>query len=738
MFRKFARFGRARFARREWGGAPLRDASGVGSRERHGGETSADDDSGRVRGEFFGRGGGSIGRPGVESFPTPGFSGFSPRFHVPGSRGRAAAILLLVVAVVSLLFAPHLSRGAEAQSGEYSFEAPRVVLDGVPFTVEAEGPDGDASLRVGGEEYEASFSDGAATFEDVVVSGGGEVSMSLLAGGGEEISEQTTRSIPGWLSILPPVIAIGVALLTRQVIPALFLGIWAGAAMVYGLSFGALWSGLLDVLGVYVLEALSPPDGDTGHASIIVFTLMIGGMVGIISRNGGTKGVVNRIVGFASNPRRGQLTTGTLGVAIFFDDYANSLVVGNTMRPITDRLRISREKLAYIVDSTAAPVATIALITTWIGFQVGLIGDAIGSIEGFGQSAYSVFLSSIPYSFYPMLAILFVFAVAITGRDFGPMRAAEERARTEGKVMRDGASVDPEAAGDDETRHKEGVPERAYNALIPIGVLIGGAMAGLYVTGSGDNIRDIIGSADSFSALVWASLLSVLAAAILSVGQRILTLGEVVDAWYSGLRSMLLVLIILVMAWSLSNVTDVLRTGDFLVSVLGESLSPALLPALIFLVAAATAFSTGTSWGTMGILVPLTVPLAWAIMGANGLANADGYYLMYASVASVLAGAVWGDHCSPISDTTIISSMASGCDHIDHVRTQIPYALFVGGVAILLGLLPVGFGVPWWIVLPVAAVASVGGLYVMGKKVSDPVYGSRPERSSAKEPMTPA
>jgi Na+/H+ antiporter NhaC len=201
---------------------------------------------------------------------------------------------------------------------------------------------------------------------------------------------------------------------------------------------------------------------------------------------------------------------------------------------------------------------------------------------------------------------------------------------------------------------------------------------------------------------------------------------------------MLFVLIILVLAWSLSGVTDVLRTGDYLVSALGESLSPGLLPAIIFLVAAATAFSTGTSWGTMGILVPLTVPLAWAIMGANGLDNPDGYYLMYASVASVLAGAVWGDHCSPISDTTIISSMASGCDHIDHVRTQIPYALFVGGVAIVLGLLPVGFGAPWWIFLPACAALCVVGLLLLGSKVSEPAVDVRVERESEKEPLARA
>jgi Na+/H+ antiporter NhaC len=429
------------------------------------------------------------------------------------------------------------------------------------------------------------------------------------------------------------------------------------------------------------------------------------------------KGVVNKVIGFASNPGRGQVSTGVLGIAIFFDDYANTLVVGNTMRAITDRLKISREKLAYIVDSTAAPVATIALVSTWIGFQVGLIGEAVGGIEGLNQSAYNIFLNSIPYAFYPILAIVFVFAVALTGRDFGPMYKAEQRSRTEGKVLRDGASVDPAAAGSEEMEPKDDKPERAFNAIIPIIVLVGAALVALYITGSGDTIQDIIGSADPFSALVWGSLLGVLVAVILSIGQRILSLGETMDAWYTGLRAMLFVLIILVMAWALAAVTEVLHTGDYLVSVLGESLPPAVVPALIFVVAAATAFSTGTSWGTMGILVPLAVPLTWAILQTNGMASPENYHLLYASTMGVLAGAVWGDHCSPISDTTIISSMASGCDHIDHVRTQLPYALFTGGVALLLGLLPIGLGLPWWLALPICIAAAVAGLFILGKKV---------------------
>ena len=672
-----------------------------------------------VRGE-----GGAAAKPESAARGVPGAGTSSPATKVSpfGSHLSLSAWVLFAFLTLSVLFSgPALAQ--EEKAGEFSLDAPEVVLKGIPFSVEAKGSGEDVELVVDGKRYEVSFSGGTATVEDVTAQSVGGTSMALVAGG-EKVSQASTESIPGWLSVLPPLLAIGIALLTRQAIPALFAGIYVGAAMTYGLSPSGLWHGLLDTLNVYIIEAIAPPDGSTGHASIIAFTLMVGGMVGIISRNGGMKGIVNRVIGFASNPKRGQFATGVLGVAIFFDDYANTLVVGNTMRAVTDRLKISREKLAYIVDSTAAPVATIALVSTWIGFQVGLIDEAVGGIEGFNQSAYTIFLNSIPYAFYPMLAIIFVFAVALTGRDFGPMYNAEQRARNEGKVLRDGANVDSAAAGGEEMEPKRDKPERALNAVVPIVVLVGAALVALYITGTGETIQDIIGSADPFAALVWGSLFGVLVAIILSIGQRILSLDEAIDAWYTGLRAMLFVLIILVMAWALAAVTEVLHTGDYLVSVLGESLPPAVVPALIFVVAAAIAFATGTSWGTMGILVPLAIPLVWAILQANGMANPEGYHILYASTISVLTGAVWGDHCSPISDTTIISSMASGCDHIDHVRTQLPYATFTGIVALLIGLLPVGFGFPWWLALPLSVATVVAGLYVLGKRVSEQPAGS--------------
>jgi Na+/H+ antiporter NhaC len=515
----------------------------------------------------------------------------------------------------------------------------------------------------------------------------------------------------GWVSVLPPLIAIAMALAFKRVIPALFLGIWVGAWAVYGFSAQGLLQGVLDAFQVYVLQALANED----HAAIILFSFMIGGMVGIITRNGGMNGVVNRIAGWATSARRGQLATGVLGLVVFFDDYANTLVVGNTMRPVTDGLRISREKLAYIVDSTAAPVSCLALVTTWIGYEVGLIGTAVEKIEGLDISAYAVFLSSIPFSFYPILAIFFVFAIVLSRNDFGPMYRAELRARSTGELLSPDASIDPEATTGEHTTPKEGKPQRALNAIVPVAVLVLGVVVGLFVTGEGDNVRDIIGSADSYKALMWASLLGVLVAYVLSVGQRILTVGDTVEAWYSGLKSMLFAMIILVLAWSLSGITEVLGTAEYLVLILGDAIPAGLLPAIVFLLSAATAFATGSSWGTMGILMPLVIPLTWAVLVVNEMADPAHYHILYSTVSCILAGAVWGDHCSPMSDTTILSSMASGCDHIDHVRTQLPYALTVGIVAILVGTVPTGFGFPWWLSLIIGASILLVGLRYAGR-----------------------
>ncbi len=504
----------------------------------------------------------------------------------------------------------------------------------------------------------------------------------------------------GWVSILPALIAISAAFALRSVIPALFLGVWIGAWLIAGFDIAGLWQGLLDSFQIYTLEALA----DRDHAAIILFSFMIGGLVGIITRNGGTRGIVNSISHLATTRRRGQLATTFMGLVVFIDDYANTLVVGNTMRPITDRLRISREKLAYLVDSTAAPVAAIALVTTWIGYEVGLIGEAIEGIDTLDTSPYLLFLNSIAYSFYPLLCILLVLLVCWTGRDIGPMVAAERRSARD--------EVAPQSAA---PAAKEGaMPERAMNAIVPLIVLVGGVAVGLFATGEGESLRAIIETADPYKALMWASLVAVLVALGMSLVQRLAPLDELIEAWAGGVRTIVFAMIILVLSWALAGTTEALGTADFLASILGESLPVGVLPALVFVIAAITAFSTGTSWGTMGILMPLAVPLAWNLSQQGGITE---LYVLHSTIAAVLAGAVWGDHCSPISDTTILSSMASGCGHLEHVRTQLPYALLAGAVALIAGVLPSGFGAPWWLSLIVGTALLVAALQLFGRRV---------------------
>jgi len=601
-----------------------------------------------------------------------------------------------------VLGAVAFAAGTPAWAQEYEIAAPPVVLAHVPFDIAVSAAAGAPpptllQIRVSGATFDAErLADGSYLVSGVTVSALGPVGVELIENG-RPVAEAATRAIPGWVSILPPLLAILFALIIRNVIPALFLGLWVGAMAINGFSIAGAFTGMLDAFQVYLRTAML---GD-GRMSIILFSFMIGGMVGIISRNGGMQGVVNRIVPLASNAKKGQAATGLLGLIVFFDDYANALVVGNTMRPVTDRLRISREKLAYLVDSTSAPVSCVALVTTWIGYEVGLIGGAVALIDGYSETGYAVFLNSIAYSFYPILAVVFVFIVALSGRDFGAMYEAEVRARTTGLLLHPDARVDQSAGEVSDVTPADGRPQRAINAALPVLVLVGGVLTGLYVTGSGDSLSDIIGSADSGKAMMWASLSAVVVAAALSISQGMLTLTDTVDAWYDGLKSMLLGMIILCMAWALSDVTNVLHTASYLVGVLGDTLNPGLVPAVVFVLSAATAFATGSSWGTMGILMPLVLPLTWAVLQANGMANPEHYSTIYSTVASVLAGSVWGDHCSPISDTTILSSMASGSDHIAHVRTQLPYALLVGGVALLIGTVPSGFGFPWWLSFPI-------------------------------------
>ncbi|MCW9095970.1 MAG: Na+/H+ antiporter NhaC family protein [Ignavibacteriaceae bacterium] len=528
--------------------------------------------------------------------------------------------------------------------------------------------------------------------------------------------ETSINIIPGFLSIIPPLLAIALALIFRQVIISLILGIYSGAFFIYG--YNPL-TAFLRIIDKYIITAVS----DVSHTQIIVFTLLFGGVIGLISRSGGTMGIANSLSKLARTRKSGMIATWLSGLIIFFDDYANALVVGNLMRPITDKLKISREKLSFIVDATSAPVASIFIVSSWIGYEVGLIQDGLNAI-GSSLNAYSVFLDTIIFRFYPIAMLFFVFLVSITNRDFGSMLKAERRAFKEGKVSSSSSSINKLT----ETNELFGNEDKAkwYNGVIPILVLVSITVFGLIFTGIGSlkeqgiteyGIRDIISSSNSYLALLWGSFSACVVAAIMIIVQKILSLRETIDAWFAGIRSMLLAILILTLAWSIGAVTNEMRTADYIISLISETIDPRFLPVIVFVVCGLTSFATGTSWGTMAIMFPIVIPLSAAVTGMNHYSPADTHLILIGVVSSVLAGCVWGDHCSPISDTTILSSMASGCDHIDHVRTQLTYAISVSIVTMLIGDILTAFGLSPYIALLLIAAVLLGIIYLFGRKV---------------------
>ncbi len=525
------------------------------------------------------------------------------------------------------------------------------------------------------------------------------------------------RSIPGILSIVPPLLAILLALFLRQVIVALVFGVYIGCIFIYDYNPLIALMRMIDTITIATLT-------DSSNMSIIVFTLLFGGVVGLISANGGTKGMANLIIRFAKTRRSGMLSSWLMGIVIFFDDYANTLIVGNLMRPITDKLKISREKLAFIVDSTSAPVTSLFIVSTWIGFEIGLIQDGLKLI-GSTENAYDVFLQTIPYRFYPIAMIFFVFLVSLTKRDYGPMYQAEIRA-LKGEVVRPGSKIPDDLTETTNFLHN-GNKIRWYNAVFPILFLVFGTIFGLAYTGISAlnsqgiyeyGIREIIGNSDSNKALMWSSLSACILAIIMTLSQRILNLSETIDAWFRGIRSMLLAIIILMLAWEISSVTEQIQTANYIIHLLSDSLNPRFLPVIVFIVCAITSFSTGSSWGTMAIMMPIVIPLSNAVTTNMGMSSTDSILILHGVISSVLAGSVFGDHCSPIADTTILSSMASACDHIDHVRTQLPYALTVALICMLLGDLPTAYNFsPYLSILIIFGVLTTV-ILIFGKKTT--------------------
>ncbi len=488
----------------------------------------------------------------------------------------------------------------------------------------------------------------------------------------------------GIISLLPAVIAIGLAIGTRQVVISLLIGVFAGALVI---DNGNIVTAFMDTFATYVTGAIT----NAGHASILIFTLTIAGMVSILNLTGGTSAIATSFSKKVESSRGAQVITSLVGCLVFFDDYANILIVGPTMQPLCDKLRVSREKLTYIVHTTAGIVSGIAIMTTWIGFEIGLVTDAFNNMGYENVNGFMMIVKNIPYMFYNIMAIVISFAVALMMRDFGPMYHAERAARL-------GTPVNPvkKPAAEAASEIEIGKNGKVWYALVPILTMVLTIFFGIWYSGAkslGSDVdpftlsgfRDCIGEADPMPPIVWAAMLATLVATIIAKAFVKIPVKKVYQTWLSGFLGLCEVGIVIVIAWSLGNVITDLHTADYLISVVSDGVPVAIFPACIFLISCIISFCSGTSWGTMPIVFPIAIPLVAAFV--QDPANS---HLVIATIAAVLSGSTFGDQTSPISDSSILSSATSGCDVISHVKTQIPYALVPAGVA-LLSYLIIGF-----------------------------------------------
>lgn len=472
-----------------------------------------------------------------------------------------------------------------------------------------------------------------------------------------------------FLSILPPIVAVVLAIVTKRVLLSLFISIWVGGVIYAGgnpfEAVGVTFTWMKDVMI------------DPWNARFLVMTALLGTGAAFMYKTGGSHGLIRALGKKLNSRRRVMLLPYFLGLVIFFNDYVNSVIVGNASKDVNAKEKVSREKLSYIIDSTSAPIATIGPVSDWIGFQVSLIAAAFASVSIVGLEPYFAFLQSIPWNFYAILCLLAV-PMIILGKDFGPMARAEKRAQTTGKLNPEGAT--PLSAVDQdlgEPFQKEG---SVWNFFLPLITLISVSLWGLWYTGGGPegkSMMDALADTDVSIALTWGAFAMTAVGLIIALIQG-MKLKQCEETLLGGIRTMLPALIIIVLAWSIGTVTSELGTAEFVVNATEGWMTAALLPFLIFIIAMFISFATGTSWGTMSILTPIAIPLAYTFGGEE---------LIPIVIGSIFAGSIFGDHVSPISDTTVMASIFSEADHIAHVNTQIPYALVPASIAAILYLL---------------------------------------------------
>ncbi len=548
-----------------------------------------------------------------------------------------------------------------------------------------------------------------------------------------------------WI-LTPVLVAFAMAVLTRRIVISLIVGVFAGSLL---MANGNPFTALYQTWETHLWPTLIDP----GKMRLYSFTIAMGAMVGVITASGAMRSLIDGLIPFARTRRRGQLVTWLMGIAIFFDDYASTILLGSTLRPLYDRLRISRAKLAYIIDSTAAPTASLAFVSTWIAVEIEYISDGLVASGLDASTAFEVFIYSIPYRFYVLTSLFLVPISVMMQRDLGSMHRAELECL---------AASSPQAEvyedeGGDHHRH------RWLLAVIPIATMLLVVISALFVTGqqaiaeqvaSGAPgelsglawVRKVLGAASSSVALQYGALAGLGVALGLPMAFCTLPWSQLTEGAARGVRVILPAVAVLWTASALSRMTSDravhgetssspyqfqdhrLYAADYLAGLFSsdsleggsasQNFSTALMPTVSFLLAAVVAFCTGTSYGTMGILLPMVIPLVCKMSQLDGdLSWSDPVLL--ASIAGVLSGAVFGDHCSPISDTTILSSQSSGCDHLTHVWTQAPYAALAAIISVALGTLPIGLGVSVWYLLPIQLLALVVCMRLWGRNLKD-------------------
>lgn len=485
----------------------------------------------------------------------------------------------------------------------------------------------------------------------------------------------------GWLSIIPPLVAIILALLTKEVLGSLIIGIFSGYFIFVNFAPPEIAEGLTStnpILGPFVemVNSVIVNAGDSWNMAILLFLAILGGLVAVVTVAGGSWAYGEWAAKKVKSRAGAQISTFILGCIIFIDDYFNSLTVGTVMRPVTDRFQISRAKLAYILDSTAAPVTILVPISSWVAYIISVMEPSLIE-EGFALNGLSGFISTIPFNIYAWLSLIMVVVISLTNLEFGPMARFEARAIRTGELQEDREATPP---GDDFSNLKVSRKGTPLDLIVPIiGLIIFTLIAMLYTGGyfASEEVSmwQAFGDTDAATSLVYGGIGALLLSLVLFVPRRLMTYSQFMNAFTQGVKSMVPAFSILILAWTFGSVLrdGGLQTGTFVANLVGTTIPAWLLPGIIFIASGFIAFATGTSWGTFAIMLPIAIPIC---------ANVDPE-MIGVMMAAVLAGAVFGDHCSPISDTTILSATGAACHHIDHVATQMPYATLVAVISFI-------------------------------------------------------